>query len=334
MGQIFYSSAYDIETETCCVHDADKFHANCYAHSGSVFSVHYLLRQKPHNVMWGGGNVVLKDSVQKFLRPQDLLGLSTYLNYEDFEINNKDLINKSYYEAVKSIDENHKIWKRINVWDEAIKYFDIKKTHSVEYSGYLLNHTKKQAVDLADYYEQSRGLSLYKKNITIDAVPVLTETGGGTPMALFDGSSIETTENLAGIWCGDLLQIVDELPEEYILINCCFADMWNKARYCSSAFGVDNEGYILKNNAKERYQGTMYNLRQERDLARYIRVTKDENGEKVLETKFVDNQKAEAYNTKVKEHNTKVAKEMKAKGMSIEIIAMMCRLSVEEVESL
>jgi len=30
MGQIFYSSAYDIETKTCCVYDADKFHANCY----------------------------------------------------------------------------------------------------------------------------------------------------------------------------------------------------------------------------------------------------------------------------------------------------------------
>jgi len=110
--------------------------------------------------------------------------------------------------------------------------------------------------------------------------------------------------------------------------------MWNRARYCCSAFGVDDDGYILKNKAKERYQGTMYNIRQERDLARYIKVIKDENGETLLETKFVDNQEAEVYNAKVKRHNIKVAKEMKAKGMSIEIIAMMCRLSVEEVKAL
>jgi len=334
MGQIFYSSAYDIETKTCCVYDADKFHANCYAHSGSVFAVHYLLRKKPYNVMWGGRYVILDDLVQEFLRPQDLLGLSTYLTYDDFKRNNKNLINKSYYKAVKSIGENNKTWKRIDVWDKAIKYFKRKKTDSVEYSGYLLNHTKKQAVDLADYYEQSKGLSLYKEIIVIDAVPVLTETGGGTMMALFDGSSIETTENLAGIWCGDLLQIVDELPKKYSLINCCFADMWNRARYCCSAFGVDNDGYILKNKAKERYQGTMYNISQERDLARYIKVTKNENGETLLATEFVDNQEAEAYNAKVKKHNTKVAKEMKTKGMSLDIISMMCRLSMEEVKSL
>jgi flagellar capping protein FliD len=334
MGQIFYSCAYDIETKTCCVYAADKFHANCYAHSGSVFSVHYLLRQKPYNVMWGGHYVVLDDLVQEFLRPQDLLGLSTYLTYEDFEMNNEDLINKSYYEAVKSIGENNKIWKKIDVWDKAKEYFDWEKTHSVEYSGYLLNHTKKQAVDLADYYKQSKGLSSLKKDIVIDAVPVLTETGGGTMMALFDGASIETTENLAGTWRGDLLQIVDELPKNYNIINCCFVDMWSRARYCCSAFGIDDKNYILKNNAKERYQGTMYNINQERDLARYIKVSKDENGEKQLVTEFVDNQEAEAYNAKVKKHNIKVAKEMKAKGMSIDIISMMCRLSIDEVKSL
>jgi len=291
MGQIFYSSAYDIETKTCCVYAADKFHANCYAHSGSVFSVHYLLRKKPYNVMWGGYDLVLDDSIQEFSRPQDLLGLSTYLNYDDFDGNNEDLINKSYYEVVKSIGENNKIWKMIDVWDKAIKYFDGEKTHSVEYSGYLLNHTKKQAVDLADYYEQSRGINLHRENIAIDAVPVLTETGGGVMMALLNGASIETTEDLATTWCGDLLQIVDKLPKKYNVINCCFADMWNRARYCYSEFGMDNDGYILKNNAKERYQSVKHTLFQERGPARYIKLTKNEKGEKQLTTEFVDNPK-------------------------------------------
>jgi len=29
MGQIFYATAYDIDTKTCWTVDADKFHANC-----------------------------------------------------------------------------------------------------------------------------------------------------------------------------------------------------------------------------------------------------------------------------------------------------------------
>ena len=52
MGQIFHACAYDIETKTCCVYDADKFHANCYSNCGTVFSMHYLLRQKPYRIMW------------------------------------------------------------------------------------------------------------------------------------------------------------------------------------------------------------------------------------------------------------------------------------------
>jgi len=113
MGQIFYSCAYDIDTKTCCVYDADKFHANCYAHSGSVLSVHYLLRQKSHNVMWGGFYVVSFDCIQEFSRTQDLLGLSTYLTYDDFERNNEDLAKKNYFKKVKFIGENNKLWKKI-----------------------------------------------------------------------------------------------------------------------------------------------------------------------------------------------------------------------------
>ena len=45
-------------------------------------------------------------------------------------------------------------------------------------------------------------------DVAIDLLPVLTETGGGAQMAFFDGISVETTEKLAGKWCGDLLQYV------------------------------------------------------------------------------------------------------------------------------
>ena len=157
-------------------------------------------------------------------------------------------------------------------------------------------------VALDDYYKQSVGLNSLNEDIVIDAVPVLTETGGGTMMTLFDGASIETTENLAGAWCGDLLQIVDKLPKKYKLINCCFADMWGRARYCYSVFGTDKKGYILKNKVNKRLQGITYNISQKRELKRYINVKKDENGKKLV-TEFVNKQEAEYYNAKVESRN-------------------------------
>jgi len=88
MGQIFHACAYDIETKTCCVIDADKFHANCFADSGAVLSIHYLLRQKPYRVMWGGNHVAL--DLTDFTRTEDLLGISTYLNYENFDMDDEE----------------------------------------------------------------------------------------------------------------------------------------------------------------------------------------------------------------------------------------------------
>ena len=82
----------------------------------------------------------------------------------------------------------------------------------------------------------------------IDLIPVLTETGGGAIMAFLDGVAEETTEQLVGGWCGDLLQIVDRLPDGYSLINCCFADMQSKVRYCYIKFGTNKNGFLLKND--------------------------------------------------------------------------------------
>jgi hypothetical protein len=253
--------------------------------------MHYLLRQKPYNVMWGGRYVLIDDYVQEFPRPQDLLGLSTYLDYDDFKRNNEDLASKSYLKNVKFIGKNNKLWKKIDVWDKAEKYFNWEETLSVKYSGYLLNHTQKLAVNLADYYEQSKSLNSYKEEVIIDVVPVLTETGGGTIMALFDGASAESTEELIGAWCGDLLQIVDELPEKYKVINCCFAEIWHKARLYYCTFGTDKDGYVLKNNTGERFLCVSYSIRQKRSQLRYVKVEKQKKEIKYV-TEFKSKQNA------------------------------------------
>ena len=271
MGQIFHACAYDTETKTCCVLNADKFHANCYSSCGTVLSMHYLLRQKPYRIMWGGDYVV-DDSLEKISRTEDLLGIATYWDYFGFDIDEEGLRAKSYYDKIKFIDENSKSWEKIDVLDEAVEYFDWEDTQSVKYSGYLVNHTKKQAVDLADYYRQSKYLTTTSVEMVIDLVPVLTETGGGTSMALYDGISVDSTEELAGQWCGDLLQIVDELPETYQLINCCFAEIWGRVRYCYRTFGANEDGYLLSDSNGKLFESAKLNFYGKRSAARYIKV--------------------------------------------------------------
>ena len=239
MGQIFHACAYDIETKTRCIIDADKFHANCYAHSGTVLSMHYLLRQKPYHVMWKG----------------------------DYAI-----------DKVKFIENNVKRWKSIDVMDEAIDYFDWSNTHSVQYSGYLLNHTKKQAINLADYHRLSKFIHKTDMEMAIDLVPVLTETGGGTQMALYDGVSDDSTEELAGQWCGDLLQIMNESPEDYQIVRCCFAEIWSRVKYCYLTFGVNKADYLLKNSNGELFKSATLNLLHGKRMdMKYIKVERNKD---------------------------------------------------------
>jgi len=248
MGVIFFACAYDIEAKIRSVYDADKFHANCYAHSGAVFSMHYLLRQKPYRIMWGGLDVVEEDNIQDFSKTEDLLGISTYVNFEDFVMNYENIEKEDYYEKIKDkvkfVNENYNLWEDINVEDEALAYFDWDTNHSVKYSGFLINHTKKLAVDLADYHSKSKFI-LENIVTAIDPIPVLTETGGGSRLAFLKGVTYDSTENLSETWCGDLLQIVDELPSDYKLIDCCFASLAEKTKYCYRIFGVDKDDFVV-----------------------------------------------------------------------------------------
>ena len=332
MGQIFYACAYDTETKTCCVVDADKFQANCYAHSGAVHSMHYLLRQKPYRIMWGGDYIVIDDNLTAFSRTEDFLGISTYKGYESFEMNNKDLQSKSYYDKVKFIGEMRKSWTRLNVWDDALKYFSEEKNYSVKYSGFLLNHNKKLAVDLANYYQQSKFLSDNGEDMSIDTVPVLTETGGGTQMALFNGVSADSTEELAGKWCGDLLQIVDKMPEDYNLINCCFAEIWCRAKYCYRTFGVDDSGYLLNDSDGRRFKASALNVFGKRGPSCYIKVEITEDELKYLPVEVSEGKSIS--NIEDDRREEAIAKILLQTTLSIEQISEATGLSIEEIQTL
>ena len=228
--------------------------------------------------MWGGNHVAL--DLTDFTRTEDLLGISTYLNYENFDMDDEESFEtdelEHHCDKVKFVGDNSILWTNIDVWKKAVEYFNWEQTFSVKYVGYLMNHTKKLAVDLENYLMQSCYLIQdddAKVVITaIDAIPVLTETGGGALMAFDNGISIDTTETLAGTWCGDLLQIVDTLHEGYKVINCCFAEVWSKVKHCYYIYGIDEENYVLNVKGKRFEAVKLDCFNRERGPSSFIKV--------------------------------------------------------------
>jgi hypothetical protein len=112
------------------------------------------------------------------------------------------------------------------------------------------------------------------KPMAIDPIPVLTEIGnrrmGGPQMAYLQGVSAATTDDLAGTWTGDLLQIVDELPAGFEVIKCAFADIWNRADYCYQIFGLNDDGLIKEGDGL--YEAAPLSVMGTRGTARYIKV--------------------------------------------------------------
>ncbi len=94
----------------------------------------------------------------------------------------------------------------------------------------------------------------------IDLIPVLTETGGGFRKAAYHGVSSETTNDADTTWSANLIQITDKLPRGYEIIDCCFADMWDRAKYCHRKYGADENGYIQTDNNGRLYEAAAYNI--------------------------------------------------------------------------
>ena len=275
MGQVFFASAYDLETKTCCVIAADKFHSNCYSFSGAVHSMHHLLRQNPYRVMWGGDDVEF-DDLSMF--PEDhLLGMSTYWDWEYLEKNIERIQKSDSRDKAMFLVENSKLWNHLDILDEAKEYFERENIKSLNYSGFLVNHAKKLSVNLSEYYVKSKALHESGVIYAIDPVPVLTETGGGALMAFSDGVTADTTEDLAGSWCGDLLQVTDTLLDGYTPIDCLFAGVQDRSRYCYGEFGTSNDGFLLKNETGELFAGVKLSLLRERGKPSHIKVAKSDN---------------------------------------------------------
>ena len=266
MGQIFDAVAYDIESMTCFRTDVDKFPANCYNKSGAVKCIHYLLRQKAYRVMWGSQDFLtysLKksplDFSEKFLYGFSVLAAP--LDEEHITYLKEGVEDEMTLSKIDFIVEKSKLWTRLNIWDESDLEHRIRSTHSLScdryshiYRGYLLNHSKRLLIDLKDYFESSEFICECDSfiRVAIDPIPILTQSGSG--LGVEYGVSAETTRKLAGTWCGDVLEIKNEIPDGYKLIKCCFVDIWERARFLYRKFGLDSENFIVSDEEGTRYE--------------------------------------------------------------------------------
>ena len=116
--------------------------------------------------------------------------------------------------------------------------------------------------------------------MAIDPIPVLTETGGGTGMALFNGISADNTERLSQVWHGDLLQIVDKLPNNYDIVDCCLATLWERAVYCHQTFGVNQNNLLLNDNNGNLFEAVELDLSGNRESPAHIKV--EANGDETI----------------------------------------------------
>jgi len=275
MEQIFYACAYDPETMTRYVYDAGEFQENCYSFSEAVSALQYVLRQKPYHIIWGGNYIYDDYFFEEFSNSkEDLLALSVYMSYSKSELDTLRFSKKSNYDKKKKIGHLNNRWKDIVISDE-----NIRKNNSAIYKGYLINHTKKLAINLRKYYKQSVGDSTIigsKDLFVIDAIPILTETGGGFTSALFAGITGDSTYKHRKKWCGDLLEIVNKIPRGYTVINFRFANIVDRYRYCCTKYGLDRDNYILNRN-KKRLVGTKLTVFGGNDTKSYLKFNLLEN---------------------------------------------------------
>ena len=204
-----------------------------------------------------------------------LLGISAFsgsLSEKDIAYFKEDIEDEATLSKIDFIAEKSKQWTKLDVWKKANSEHEHHASnnlgcdkYSFHYDGYLLNHSKHLAVDLKDYFELSEfrleGSDKFTR-VAIDPIPALTETGEGLPMALFNGTSITTTYHLGGSWCGDLLEIKDEMPSGYKLIDCCFVGIWERAKFLYYQFGLDSEDYITSDEKGTRYEAFPFGLAQ------------------------------------------------------------------------
>ena len=124
------------------------------------------------------------------------------------------------YATVEDIPEEKKKYNPIfNAWTSQCDSKFNPTPFDYEKQRYLVNVSTHEYIDLMSVYEQNK---VSGWTGSIHPLPLLTAVGNGRGGGDYHGESA-TNKKSVGIWAGDLLQIVDKIPEsselEYIDIS-------------------------------------------------------------------------------------------------------------------
>jgi hypothetical protein len=75
---------------------------------------------------------------------------------------------------------------------------------------------------------------------------------------------------------GDLMQIAENVPEDYEIITCCFAHVKERANYCYHRFVTDDEDCVLDADGK-RFEAAGLSLFGKRGLPQYVKAQVEED---------------------------------------------------------
>lgn len=131
-------------------------------------------------------------------------------------------------------DEDLKYLMRINSAEEIFSYRQVwgeksVKLSSVNYSDfnmkdkYLVNHDKKLYLSCNSYYKESKSFVSKGCDLVIHPLPLLTAVGNGRGGGDFDSYAKKGMEYV-GLWAWDLIEIKDDIPEGYKMVNYRFIE--------------------------------------------------------------------------------------------------------------
>jgi len=73
-----------------------------------------------------------------------------------------------------------------------------------------------------------------------------------------------------------MLEIVDELPADYIPFNCCFAENRGRSNFCYKNFGVNGDDFLLNDKTGKLYECSRLSFYGHRGRTNHIKTASGE----------------------------------------------------------
>ena len=158
----------------------------------------YMNGQKLLEHSWKGCDIIESLNVMLYKNPAQVAWVGDYA--DDFEWADR---------TTPDPKELHKV-----AWEgEESEYFEIQTPDTP--ATYLLNHDKKEYIDIADFEKQSSDGSW-----TLAVVPLMTACGNGLGGGDYSGDN----EDMVGLWCMDTISLDDTIPSDYKKLDIYFKE--------------------------------------------------------------------------------------------------------------